>query len=63
MTVESKGRGHNGIMYSLATDIQLKFLICCSDMWRVLNFYLKFFQHCMEENKIRMEEKNNGWYG
>lgn len=60
VTVESRGRDHNGITYSLATDTQLKFLICFSDMCRVLNFCLKFFQHCMEENKIRMEEKNNG---
>lgn len=63
VTVEPKGRDHNGIMYSLATDIQLKFLISCSDMWSLLNFYLKIFQHCMKESKIRMEEKTNGWYG
>lgn len=55
--MESKTRGHNDTMYSLATDLQLKFLIRCSDKWRVLNLYLKFFQHCIEERKIRIEEK------
>ena len=55
--VESKARDHNGIMYLLATDLQLKFLIRCSDKWRVLNLYFKFFQHCIEERKIRTEGK------
>lgn len=55
--VESKARDHNSIMYSLATDLQLKFLICCSDKWRVLNLYFKFFQYCIEEREIRVEEE------
>ena len=55
--MELKARDQNGIMYSLATDFQLKVLICCSDKWRVLNLYFKFFQHCIEKRKIRSEEK------
>lgn len=55
--VELKARDHDSIMYSLAADRQLKFLIHCSDKWRVLNIYFKFFQHCIEERKIKMEAK------
>lgn len=62
--MESKARDHKGIVYSLATDLHLKFLIRCTDKWRVLNIYFKFFQHCIEERKVRMEgEKSNTEYG
>lgn len=53
----AKARDNNGIMYSLATDLKLKFLNRCSDKWRVLNLYFKHFQYCLEVRKIRMEEK------
>lgn len=61
--VELKARDHNGIRYSLATDLQLKFLIHCSDKWRVLNIYFKLFQHCIEERKVRWRKKSNTEYG
>lgn len=55
--MESKARDHKGIVYSLATDLHLKFVIRCTDKRRVLNIYFKFFQHCIEERKVRMEGK------
>lgn len=61
--MESEARDHSGVVYLLATDSQLKFLIHCSDKWRVLNIYFNFFQHCMKERKVRMErEESNTEY-